>query len=33
MDAILRLASAEDKRQSIYKLSPEAYQRLKEYFK
>ncbi|MEY5069757.1 MAG: hypothetical protein RLZ47_1619 [Bacteroidota bacterium] len=32
-DAILRLASAEDKRQSIYKLSPEAYQRLKEYFK
>ena len=32
-EAIVRLASAEDKRQSIYKLSPEAYQRLKEYFK
>jgi hypothetical protein len=32
-EAILRLASAEDKRQSIYKLSPEALQRLKEYFK
>ncbi len=32
-DAILRSTSAEDKRQSIYKLNPEAYLRLKEYFK
>ncbi|MEY3678835.1 MAG: hypothetical protein RI924_976 [Bacteroidota bacterium] len=31
-DAIYRGVSLEDKRQSIYKLSPEALQRLKEYF-